>query len=509
MYDLRIIKYYRISSDDDNDLESNSITYQRELINKYIEENFSGMKILSDEIMDDGYSGTSFKRPGITKALNELMVGNYDCLIVKDFSRFGRDHIQVGNYMERIFPEIGIRFISVNDGYDSKSLIGRTAGIDVVIKNLIHEMYSKDLSQKMRSSINTMMKEGKYISHNAFYGYVKDGKYGLKINNEVVEIIRFIFERAALGNTMTAIAKELNENNILTPAEYNKSKGLKGIWDSKTINFAWTAGTVRKIVNDERYTGKMISGRYRSVKTNSSQRVPFVKENWIYTENTHEPIISQELFDKVHSKIMHFSRPEKIGVRRNPTSIYKCGGCGYTLLTNRGKIKKYICSKCNLHISDNCIDHWILCDDINDVLKTIIKNQFDVMLGNAKLYKESQKKAYSRVDLENEIAVLRRKKFDLYEQYKKGIISREQFNDKKVEISDSILDIEHKIPDADVCSDNLSHSADMVVNYGAPNDIGEDFIKYFIKEVKVFNDKRLKITWNFNLNELLTMEENV
>ena len=196
--------------------------------------------MIIDEIADDGYTGTNFRRPGITKVLNALSTGKYNCLIVKDFSRFGRDHIQVGNYLEHIFPEMGVRFISVNDNYDSKDLIGRTAAIDVVIKNLVYEMYSKDLSQKIRSAKEVMMKAGKYAPHSAFYGYIRDGKYGIRIDETAANIVKQIFQRADEGWEIADIAKELNEDNVPIPSVYKKLTGCQGIGIEHFIIFGQT-----------------------------------------------------------------------------------------------------------------------------------------------------------------------------------------------------------------------------------------------------------------------------
>lgn len=508
--DIRILKYLRVSLDDEGDDESNSISYQRELLDGYIADNFSNANLIIDEIADDGYTGTNFRRPGITKVLNALSTGKYNCLIVKDFSRFGRDHIQVGNYLEHIFPEMGIRFISVNDNYDSKDLIGRTAGIDVVIKNLVYEMYSKDLSQKIRSAKEVMMKTGKYAPHSAFYGYIRDGKYGIRIDETAANIVKQIFQRADEGWKIADIAKELNEDDVPIPSVYKKINGMPGNWDRAFHNI-WTNHTVRSILLDERYTGKMISGKYRRTRACDEKSVQVIpEEDRFVTENHHEPIISQELFDRVYSKIEHkkFSRRSK----NRRACIFRCGGCGYVMQRSRSKEKRVVCCMRNSHISDECVDEWIAEAELNDVVTTVLKKQFEVMLDKAKLYKSlySKEKIKSKKDTENEIAVLKRKRFDLYEQFKNGKITRELLDSKRAEIVDKIETLERGMEEVTTeTSEQLNNSIDIILNYGEPEDFNEDFIKYFIKDVVVFKKRKIEIVWNFGLNELLKVEENV
>ncbi len=507
-YDIRILKYLRISLEDDGDDESNSISYQRELLDAYISEHFSKEDLIIDEIADDGYTGTNFRRPGVTKALNALASGKYNCLIVKDFSRFGRDHIQVGNYLEHIFPEMGIRFISVNDNYDSKDLLGRTAGIDVVIKNLVYEMYSKDMSQKVRSAKEMMMKTGKYAPHCAFYGYIREGKYGIRIDETAAAIVRQIFQRADAGWKIADIAKELNDADVPIPSVYKKINGMPGKWD-RAFHNVWTNHTIRAILANEKYTGKMILGVNRRTKAcdeKSAKRMP--KDKWFITENTHEAIISQELFDSVQSKIEH--KKSSAGMTYHRVCIYRCGGCGYVMQRSRSKEKRLVCSMRHSHISDECIDEWITSEELTNIVSTVLKKQFEIMLDNAKLYKSlhSKDKLKSKREAESEIAVLKRKRFDLYEQFKNGKITREVLDGKRAEIAEKIemLECEANV-EVTEASEMMEHSADIILNYGATADFSEEFIKYFIKDVIVFKEKRIEIKWNFGLNEFLKTEE--
>lgn len=305
----KILKYLRLSIDDDGDGESNSIHYQRKLIDGYIEEHFRGRQLYIDEIVDDGYSGTNFRRPGITRALELLNSGKFNCIIVKDLSRFGRDHIQIGNYLEHIFPAMEIRVISINDQYDSDEHIGSPGGIDIALKNLIYELYSKDLSQKVKAARQTIMKSGKYNAPFAIYGYFKQNG-SLIIDENTAPIVARIFDMIDSGLTTTQVASILNEEGVMTPAEYKKSLKYKRKWISEDKKVSWSDFTIRRITSDEKYTGNMILGKTERLKVGdpcSARRKPVDK--WIVVKNTHLAIVTQAKFDsvakKIHTKVKH------------------------------------------------------------------------------------------------------------------------------------------------------------------------------------------------------------
>ncbi len=231
-----IAKYLRLSLED-GDLdpnekdESNSIKNQRKLIDGFIQARFAGKKIRVIEFVDDGKSGTNFNRPGITKLLELAKNGEINCVIVKDFSRWGRDYITVSDYLEQIFPFLQIRFISVNDDYDSENLQYGSAGmVDVGFKNIMHDLYSKELSQKLKLTKKQLFEAGKYHSSFAFYGYMKSPKekYKLVIDNDTANVVRKLFKWIERGMKTTQIAKKLNDKKVPTPMAFlSKQSGFK------------------------------------------------------------------------------------------------------------------------------------------------------------------------------------------------------------------------------------------------------------------------------------------
>ena len=291
-----IAVYIRLSSED-NDVdgsikaESNSVSAQRMLINEFIkkQDEFTNCPVV--EYVDDGYSGTNFNRPGFQRMVEDAKAGRIKSIVIKDFSRFGRDYLEVGNYLEKILPVLGIRIISINDGFDSINSSGFTGGMSVALKNMLNAMYSRDLSRKVRSAMKTHAKNGEYMPAFPKYGYIKDpeDKHHLVIDPEAAEIVKLIFTMAADGRTKGQIAKHLNETHVLTCREYMCRKGLK------------------------------------MHRENEKE-----KKLWSVVENAHEPIISDELFRKANEKA--FTNQKRVLTKRGVACpIFFCPTCGRRL----------------------------------------------------------------------------------------------------------------------------------------------------------------------------------
>lgn len=295
--------YTRMSKEDDdvgfsgNKEESNSITNQRMLLYDYLKTRpeFQGYEV--KEFCDDGYSGKRLDRPQFNEMLNCVRQGEIHCIIVKDFSRFCRDYIEIGNYLEQLFPFMGIRFIAVTDNYDSKDGGKETVGLEVAFKNFIADFYSRDTSKKLRSVRSEMAKEGKFASANAPYGYLKspEDKHKLIVDEEVAPVIRKIFQLKLAGLSAMKITKMLNEAGILSPAQYALQKKRGVDWRRKNSISGWDSTKVIAILKDERYAGDMVSLK-RTLKGIYGKDTPIDKEDWVRVENTHEAIVSYEDF---------------------------------------------------------------------------------------------------------------------------------------------------------------------------------------------------------------------
>ena len=296
-----IALYMRLSNEDAHEGESYSIGNQRALLMDYVKshEEFENWSVL--EFYDDGYSGVSFERPGIQKLL--ALAGNtVNCIIVKDFSRFSRDYIELGTYLEQIFPFMGVRFISVNDNYDSEAGSGGAGEMDISFRNLMYDLYSKDLSVKVKSSLAAKKERGQFISANCPFGYEKapGDKHSLVVVEDEAEIVRRIFRMTAEGMTSSQIAKAFNKEGVKTPIEFRLEKG-KTSRRAKGGRFAWQGSTICAILRNESYTGDMVYGKTYKEHLGGRNRIR-PRSEWRIFRNHHAPIISRELFEEVQKR---------------------------------------------------------------------------------------------------------------------------------------------------------------------------------------------------------------
>ena len=333
-----IAMYMRLSVADDDfeEDESNSIKAQRDLMYQYINEKEEFKDYEIEEFCDDGYSGTNFDRPGVRRMLELAESGIINVIIVKDFSRFGRNSIDVGHYIEEIFPYTGLRFIAINDRYDSNDYVGDAGGFEISIKNLISQIYAQDASKKIRTSFQSKARNGEYIGFQKIYGYIINENKKLIPDREPAAVVKKIFEMRSLGITYDAIAKYLNDENILVPRLYFKYKKVRNDGTISEMNM-WTRTILHKMLNNEQYTGKLIFGRYKvdKIRGKTATRVP--RDKWIIAENAHESIVSDELFNMTKST----KRESRKGVKLGQTLFggkVVCGRCGrnfYTWSKNR------------------------------------------------------------------------------------------------------------------------------------------------------------------------------
>jgi DNA invertase Pin-like site-specific DNA recombinase len=353
MNTYQIAIYLRLSKENRSvQVESNSISQQRYLLIKYAAEHFTNYKLV--EFCDDGYTGTNFKRPGIQKMLALAKESKIGCIIVKDFSRFARDYIELGDYLEHIFPFLKIRFISINDCYDSESLQGKGADLGIHFKNLLYDLYSKDISQKVRSALAIRKKQGVYISANAPFGYEKpvNDRHMLIIEEDEAEVVRDIFRLSLNGYTSAQIAREFNQNGIKTPIDFKIRKG-KTSRTPKGERFLWNCATVCQILRNPVYVGDIAYNKYtKPFVGGKTQLKP--REEWKIHSNHHCPIIARELFDQVQCG----SRRKRVSNQRQAHVLIgkiECGGCGRNLRYRSGRNPYFTCVKRYLDEAPECV----------------------------------------------------------------------------------------------------------------------------------------------------------
>jgi len=285
-----IAKYIRLSIEDSKS-DSMSIENQRLLLNRHI----CSMGLPDTEIrefVDNGYSGTNFERPAVQELLELVRLGQVDCIAVKDFSRFGRSAIEVGYFIERVFPLFGVRFISVSDGFDSAEHAGDTGGMEVSFKFIMHEYYSRDLSRKIKSAKQEKVRRGEYIPKNCAFGYKKvNGQ--LEIDEPAADTVRRIFQLAREDLSCTSIATRLLLEKRTTPSEYKK-----GITDSSC---RWGVPAISTVLRDEQYVGTYVSGKTEIPNVGSKKTLQKAESEWVKIPDHHPAIVTREVFDAIQA----------------------------------------------------------------------------------------------------------------------------------------------------------------------------------------------------------------
>lgn len=433
---FRVAGYIRLSREDGDKEESDSVGNQRKLIAEYVESR--GEFSMYEFYVDDGYSGTNFERPAFHRMIEDLREGKADCVMVKDLSRFGRDYIETGRYLERVFPELGIRFVAVADRIDSE----KTAyDMLVPIKNIFNEQYSRDISKKIRTTIRTKQKAGEFIGAFPSYGYRKSSgdRNRLVVDPYAAGVVRRIFDLYIRGTGKQRIARILNEEGILCPAEYKRVNGERYRNGNRLEGTAcWSYSTVNSILHREMYVGNMVQGTKRQQMRQKPRSVE--RENWIVVENTHEPVISRETWEKARSLLKKPGREPKSGEAPNIfAGFLKCGTCGRAMAKDvrRTKEGREVCffscgtyrrngkRYCSPHrISMEALEQIVL-EDLNAVIRSVGDIKALALSGQAKMKQRNTVSEGKRIRAELERTM--RLKKALYQDFREELLTKEEF----------------------------------------------------------------------------------
>ena len=380
--------YVRLSQEDMRAGESLSIEHQKLILTKYVRE--QGWNLV-DTYVDDGFSGTDFNRPSVQRLLSDAQTGRINLIICKDLSRFGRNYIEVGQYIDYIFPLHNIRFIALNDNVDTANRDSNAMEMMPEI-NLFNEWHASSTSKKIKAVNLANAKAGKYTCANAAYGYTKadDEKHTPIIDPEAAEVVRRIFKLRSQGMSPRAIGDQLNAENIPIPSDYRCQK--KGIVNTKYTRHLWTQVQIRQILDNPIYLGKLAMMRVTSVSYKNHKKVRKDPSEWVVTEDTHEAIISQELWDKVREAekaVSHGKRDGK-GVTQPLSGMLFCPDCGYKMkAAGRKRTLKsgelirecyYNCSSYVLHGKELCSTHYISQKQIEAVIIADIRSMAELVV---------------------------------------------------------------------------------------------------------------------------------
>ncbi|MCD8014144.1 MAG: recombinase family protein [Lachnospiraceae bacterium] len=505
-----IVMYIRLSVEDEDvrngcKEESNSITNQRMLMHEYIKSkpDLKNAKII--EKCDDGFSGKSFDRPAFQEMIELAKRGETDCIIVKDFSRLGRDYIETGNYLEQIFPFLGIRFISVNDRYDSASSPNQTLGLDMVFKNFVYDSYSRDTSRKASEAWRKVALEGGYWGTNTLYGYrkSKENCHKLEINLETASIVKEIYELRLSGNNAATIARILNARGVPSPAQY-ASEHNEGKTERDKIHreTAWNSCSVTRILRNEKYTGNMVT---LQTKTNGihGKRTVRDKQEWIRVEDAHEAIISKEMFQKVETILPKYKKPYA-GKR---TNVFCCAYCRKKM-SKSSKKTYYWCRYGETNPNASCyrfrVDAPVLENAVLQELNSHIQRFVALeTYRKDRLEKETSEES-DRQRYQKKLECLEREKTELYEKYKDGKFSRDEYLMQKQECDTKMEEYRKHLSPGETenskgSAENTEREsvAELIQRHSDLNTLTPEIQEAFIERVDVYSADRMKITWKF------------
>lgn len=453
--------YCRLSSDDGDNAESDSITNQKEIIEYFLkkEENIE----IIDYYQDDGYSGTTFNRPDFKRMFNALVNGDINTIIVKDLSRFGRNYIEVGNYIEQIFPLYNTRFIAVNDNIDSFKDPKSVNNIIVPFKNLMNDEYARDISNKVRSVLMTKSLYGEWVGGTCPYGYKKnpDNIHQLIIDEEEAPVVRKIFKMALDGFGHIKIARFLNDNGILCRKEVQRRKKYKLSMSSEDeeIVYHWSTSTIGKMVTSEIYIGNLVWNRTGSISYKDHRQIYKPKSEWVIVEGTHEGIISVEDFNKIQETIKERlskkKRPEKLTIYKYKI---KCADCGRSMCKMEdfrdGRTSSNFYCRNYKTTSSKCSPHKIKTSELDSMVIEAILMQIKSVLNIEKTInkikensKTTNKDEYEKqiLKLNNDIDKIKRLKKVAYEDWKLERISKEEFINYSNDYEKSIENLNNEI----------------------------------------------------------------
>ncbi len=440
---IKAASYSRLSREDGDKMESDSIRNQKDLIADYAKQ--KGINIVS-EYVDDGYSGTNFERPNFQRMMEDARKKKINCIIVKDLSRLGRNYIETGKYLEKIFPFMGVRFIAINDHYDSADQNGDSDQIVIPFKNLINDAYCRDISIKIRSQLDVKRKNGKFIGSFAAYGYLKDpaDKNHLLIDENAAEIVRTIFGLKLNGFSSQRIMEKLDEMKIAPPLEYKRMSGLNfnsGFRSGRTPK--WSIGTINRILRNELYIGTMVQGKNRKINYKVKQSRPIDEANWIRVPNTHEPIIPKPVFEIVQ-------RLTEIDTRTAPdedcvymlSGFLRCGDCGENMIrrTVTKKDKQYHYYYCSTYKrGEGCSSHNISEEKLLTNVLAVVQHQIKMLVDAEALLSDIERLPHEQLGvktvnmqltaLAQEIERYQDLKAKVYQDMLDGIVSRDEFKD--------------------------------------------------------------------------------
>lgn len=525
--------YSRISKDDRDADESNSIKNQRELLRNFVNDN-PDITIVS-ELADDGYTGANFDRQAFKEMIRHIEEGKVNCVIVKDFSRLGRNHIETGKYIERYFLEKKVRFIAINENYDSIRSDARDSNNSLIVpfKNIINEAFLEDISIKTKTQLEIKRKQGEFLSNFAIYGYLKTDKKELVIDDYASSVVKRIFELKINGCNEQKIAEILNGEGILSPAEYKKSIGITYNTPFAGVKKCrWSVNAIKRILKNRAYIGRLEQGKRKKLSYRMKGCCTLPENEWVITENHHEPIIGLAEFNLVQELMR---RDTRIPISEERLYLFSgmllCGGCGQPMIVRTVKKNSksyvyYICSthkKCksctNNNISEKVIEKFALVSLQNQITSIFTTNFLEDDFGRDTLIGRKQQSIERMISTyKQSIEETKSYLVGAYEHFVNQFVTDKEYQIIKEKYKKRIEDTEENISQLQTELRNLKSNSDIkkiiqdFKDNGNLTELSRSVVVTFIDHIIVHNKNNLEIEFRyssqFNLPRIFNLQSN-
>lgn len=538
LYNVAI--YARLSVED-NGKDSDSIESQIEYLEEFIANDPTMRK--AAVFIDNGFTGTNFMRPEFQRMIDAARLGDINCVVVKDLSRLGRNYVETGEFLEKVCPFIGLRFIAVNDNYDSEAT-SNNSQLAASLSNIINDFYAKDISRKVYSALKTKMENGEYIGAWEKYGYLKDpeNKSRLIVNPETAPIVQQIFLWRSEGMSYMGINKKLNEFDVPSPGQYKADRGIVTNNNQKKRKILWNKHIITDILKDITYIGHMAQRKTTQILHKGIQFSRVNEEDWVIAYNTHEPIISEELFNKVQEINRATAEKAKANSGKydhlpKAKNIYGaklvCADCGARIKLHRSfstkKDKVYFTFNCPTyqeHGTTGCSSRVKRKADLDEAVFQSIRAQMDVFMDTAHIIKSllAQKQAINKgaarkktkSSLYNKIKSLRSAISTLYVDMKDGLLTDAEYLMQKEKYQVQIAELEHTL--GELTQDETDTEEQLIgtkkwaaiaEEYSEATELSEGMLNACVELIKVHADGSLEITFNYmqEFKELLETAE--
>lgn len=495
--------------------ESDSIVNQRALIQEFLKR-CPDIEVVK-EWKDDGITGTTFERPGFSDMMEAVRKGEIDCIVVKDLSRFGREYIETGRLIEKVLPQLGVRFIAINDNYDSEGVVGSADTFSLPFKNLINDSYCRDISIKVRSNLDAMRRRGDFVGNFTVYGYLRsqEDKHKLVVDPVAGPVVQNIFRWVLSGMSLYKVVDKLNQTGVPTPMDHKLARGEKYFSDFRTnVKGIWSYPMVLRIVQNRIYTGDLVQGKRTTPNYKVKKAIVKPEEEWVIKQNTHEPLVSKEQFAlvqevlKLDTRISH--KEETVAPLAGKICCYDCKNSMYRNGYTSGR-KRYEYFSCSTNRADHsqCSPHSVPRREVEQAVLKAIQVQIDVVLdldralqsmkGITWQKKEEEHLCSQIKNLQLETERYQNLILDAYEDFRAGILDKKEYREMDVSFRGRLNAAKQSIQTLQDSLDELREHqgripwVEQFKQFSNITELTRNVVIYLVDRVYVHEDKSVEV----------------